>query len=52
LGDGLSVTTKLTPKATQISIPHAPAPGLSAWLLDRLPELVEEFRRSEREAKP
>jgi len=52
LGDGLSVTTKLTPKATQISIPHAPAAGLSAWLLDRLPELVEEFRRSEREAKP
>jgi ParB family chromosome partitioning protein len=52
LGDGLSVTTKLTPNATQISIPHAPAPGLSAWLLDRLPELVEEFRRSEREAKP
>lgn len=50
LGEGLSVTTKRTPKATQISIPHTPAPGLSVWLLERLPELVEEFKRSEREA--
>lgn len=51
LGQGLSITTKRTPKATQISIPHAPAPGLSAWLIDRLPDLIEEFKRSEREAK-
>lgn len=51
LGEGLSVTTKLTPKATQISIPHALAPGLSAWLIERLPELVEEFKRSGRGTK-
>ncbi|WP_371349324.1 plasmid partitioning protein RepB [Ancylobacter sp. IITR112] len=51
LGDGLSVTTKRTSKVTQISIPHAPAPGLSAWLIERLPQLVEEFRRSEQGAK-
>lgn len=52
LGDGFSITAKRTPKATQISIPHAPAPGLSAWLINRLPELVEEYKRSEREAAP
>lgn len=52
LGEGLSITAKRTPKATEISIPHAAAPGLSAWLINRLPELVEEFKRSEREAKP
>jgi ParB family chromosome partitioning protein len=51
LGHGLSVTTKRTSKATQISIPHAPAPGLSAWLIERLPELVDEFKRLEREAQ-
>ena len=45
LGEGLSVTTKRTPKAVQISIPHAPAPGLSDWLIARLPQLVEEFKR-------
>lgn len=45
LGEGLSVTTKRTPKAIQISIPHAPAPGLSDWLIARLPQLVEEFKR-------
>lgn len=50
LGDGLSVTTKRTPKATQISIPHDPVPGLSAWLIERLPQLVEEFKQSDREA--
>lgn len=52
LGGGLSVMTKLTSKATEISIPHDPAPGLSAWLIERLPQLVEEFRKSEQETKP
>lgn len=51
LGDGLIVTTKKTPKSTQFSIPNAAAPGLSAWLLGRLPELVDEFKRSEQGAK-
>lgn len=52
LGDGLSVTTRQTAKATQISIPHDPIPGLSAWLIERLPQLLEEFKRSEGEKKP
>ncbi|MFT4118339.1 plasmid partitioning protein RepB [Bradyrhizobium sp.] len=52
VGDGLSITAKRTPKVTQISIPHAPAPGLSAWLIERLPSLVEEFKRSEEGATP
>lgn len=52
LGQGIVVTTKQTPKAMQISIPHATAPGLSAWLVERLPELVEEFKRSERGKDP
>lgn len=51
LGDGLVVRTKQTPKVTQIAIPHAAAPGLSAWLIERLPALVEEFKRSERGGK-
>lgn len=51
LGNGLSVTARRTPRATLITIPHAPAPGLSGWLIERLPQLVEEFRRSGRETK-
>ncbi|CAK7260984.1 MULTISPECIES: plasmid partitioning protein RepB [unclassified Shinella] len=46
LGHGVVVTTKRTSKAMQISIPHAPAPGLSSWLVERLPALMEEFKRS------
>ncbi len=48
LGGGVVVSTKRTPKAMQISIPHASAPGLSSWLIERLPALMEEFKRSER----
>lgn len=51
LGGGLSVTTRRTPKVTLLSIPHDPVPGLSAWLIERLPQLLEEFRRSEQETK-
>jgi ParB family chromosome partitioning protein len=53
LGSGLSVTTKQTAKATQISIPHDQVPGLSEWLLKRLPELVLEFQEHrKKEATP
>lgn len=52
LGGGVIVATKHTPKAMQISIPHASAPGLSAWLIERLPALMEEFKRSERGEGP
>lgn len=48
LGEGLSIFARRTAKAVQISIPHAPVPGLSTWLLERLPQLVDEFKRSER----
>lgn len=48
LGDGVIVAIKQTPKAMQISIPHASAPGLSSWLIKRLPALMEEFKQSER----
>lgn len=48
LGHGVVVTTKRTPKAMQISIPHAPVAGLSTWLVERLPTLLEEFKHSER----
>lgn len=51
LGEGVVLTTKRTSKATQISIPHTPVPGLSAWLIERLPQLVEEFKRLEQGAK-
>ena len=51
LGDGLVVTTKKTPKGTQFSSPEMAAPGLSAWLIERLPELVDEFKRSEQGVK-
>lgn len=52
LGQGVVVTTRRTPKAMQISIPYASAPGLSTWLIERLPALMEEFNRSERGEDP
>lgn len=44
LGHGLKVTAKRSASQTQISIPDGPVPGLAAWLLEKLPALVEEFR--------
>ncbi len=51
LGDGLTVTMKKTANATQLSVRDAAASGLSAWLIERLPELVDEFKRSKQGAK-
>ena len=45
LKDGLVIGAKRSETSTKIMIPDARLPGLSAWLLQRLPELVEEFKK-------
>jgi ParB family transcriptional regulator, chromosome partitioning protein len=44
VGDGVIVSAKRSGPTTKISIPDQRIPGLSAWLLQRLPALVEEFQ--------
>lgn len=44
LPDGVVIAARRTDSATRISIPDNRLPGLSEWLLQRLPELVVEFR--------
>ena len=46
VGDGIIVLAKRTETTTRFSIPDNRLPGLSDWLLQRLPELVEEFDQS------
>jgi ParB family chromosome partitioning protein len=46
---GNVIVAKRSGTTTQIAIPDNRIPGLSAWLLLRLPELVEEFQSTRRE---
>lgn len=46
---GTTIVAKRSGVTTQIAIPDNRLPGLSAWLLQRLPELVEEFRSIQKE---
>ncbi|MGV8938634.1 MAG: plasmid partitioning protein RepB [Allorhizobium sp.] len=46
---GNVLVAKRSGATTQIAIPDSRIPGLSAWLIARLPELVEEFHSSQRE---
>jgi ParB family chromosome partitioning protein len=48
LANGVVIAAKRTDTSTRISIPDKRLPGLSEWLLQRLPALVEEFH-SQRE---
>ncbi|MBB6486946.1 plasmid partitioning protein RepB [Rhizobium lusitanum] len=41
---GMVITATQTDTKTNISIPNNRIPGLSTWLLERLPDLVEEFQ--------
>lgn len=45
---GVPIGTRIGAKATRLSIPDQQLPGLGAWLLERLPELVEEFKETQR----
>jgi ParB family chromosome partitioning protein len=45
---GVVIGAKRTETATRISIPDNRLPGLSDWLLQRLPELVTEFHAQQR----
>lgn len=44
LPDGVVIAAKSNGNSTRISIPDNRIPGLSEWLLQRLPELVVEFK--------
>jgi ParB family chromosome partitioning protein len=46
---GNVIVAKRSGTTTQFAIPDNRIPGLSAWLLMRLPELVEEFQSTQRE---
>jgi ParB family chromosome partitioning protein len=46
---GVIINAKRTEKVTRISIPDQRLPGLSEWLLQRLPELVDEFQADQKE---
>lgn len=48
VADGVVIAAKRTETATRLSIPDNRLPGLSDWLLQRLPELVAEFQTSQR----
>lgn len=45
---GNVIVAKRSATTTQFAIPDTRIPGLSAWLLQRLPELVEEFQSAQR----
>lgn len=44
---GRIITAKRTGTSTRISIPEDQLPGLAAWILQRLPGLVEEFQAAQ-----
>ncbi|HTO34180.1 MAG TPA: plasmid partitioning protein RepB [Pararhizobium sp.] len=44
---GIIIVAKRADSSTRISIPDNRLPGLSDWLLQRLPELVEEFQQKQ-----
>ncbi len=46
---GHVIVARRSDTATKFSIPDNRIPGLSAWLVQRLPELVEEFQSTQRE---
>ncbi|WP_181147721.1 plasmid partitioning protein RepB [Ensifer aridi] len=48
--DGSVVVAKRSANAMTISIPEKRIPGLSAWLLERLPDLVKEYRATQKGA--
>jgi ParB family transcriptional regulator, chromosome partitioning protein len=47
IGAGIIVSAKRSGASTKFSIPDNRIPGLSAWLLQRLPSLVDEFQASQ-----
>jgi len=48
VANGVVIAAKRTDTSTRISIPDNRLPGLSDWLLQRLPELVAEFQDQQR----
>ncbi|MBY4592235.1 MULTISPECIES: plasmid partitioning protein RepB [Rhizobium] len=50
VGGGAVITAKSSRSSTLITIPESKVPGLSAWLVERLPALVEEYRKQTGEA--
>jgi len=48
LDDGNVIVAKRSANTTTLVIPEKRIPGLSAWLLKRMPDLVEEFRAAEK----
>lgn len=48
LGDGFVISAVTAGTNTRISIPNKRLPGLSGWLLQRLPDLVEEFKSQQK----
>ncbi|MFN7104418.1 MAG: plasmid partitioning protein RepB, partial [Pseudorhizobium sp.] len=48
VADGVILLARRTETTTRISIPDNRLPGLSDWLLQRLPELVEEFHQEQK----
>jgi ParB family chromosome partitioning protein len=47
VANGALISAKRTETGTRISIPDNRLPGLSAWLLQRLPDLVDEFQANQ-----
>ncbi|MBY3123051.1 plasmid partitioning protein RepB [Rhizobium laguerreae] len=45
VGGGAVITAKSSRSSTLITIPESKVPGLSAWVVERLPALVEEYRK-------
>jgi ParB family chromosome partitioning protein len=46
-GDGFLVTAKQSAKATHIYFPNDRLPGLTEWLIARLPNLITEFKEQQ-----
>ncbi|GLR62406.1 hypothetical protein GCM10007919_71360 [Rhizobium indigoferae] len=45
VGGGAVITAKSSRSSTFITIPESKMPGLSAWLIEKLPALVDEYRQ-------
>jgi ParB family chromosome partitioning protein len=45
VGGGAVITAKSSRSSTLITIPESKMPGLSAWLIEKLPALVDEYRQ-------
>lgn len=45
LGHGAVATVQFSARATKVTLPESAIPGLSEWLVARLPDLAAEFRR-------